>query len=192
MSLAKPLLFTALGAAGLGASVVGQQAAPAPVTAPAGVTRVEVVEVDDEPTPPAPPPPARAAAQSTRPGPGVIGGPGTVVGGGMMPPGAGGVGGGFGYFPAAPSPEEANIQSLARRLAGATDDEVRAKFRTDLRLALTRAFDDRLKTQVKQLADLEKQLKRLKDALGKRREARAEIVADRLAHLEKEAKGLGW
>ena len=42
------------------------------------------------------------------------------------------------------------------------------------------------------MAELEKQLKRLKEMVSKRREAKADIVADRLVSLEKEAKGLGW
>ncbi len=146
-------------------------------------------------SPPEPPQPPAAP-----PGPGGPRGPGGMAI--VRPEGQGGAdtGGFFGpeglfseaRFTARPFGDDPQLRGLAKKLADAKDDEGKEKLRGELKAALAKAFDERQKGQEKQVADLEAQLKRLKETVGKRKEAKADIVADRLASLEKEAKGLGW
>jgi hypothetical protein len=88
--------------------------------------------------------------------------------------------------------DDPKTRELAKKLVDAKDDEAKEKLRGELKAALAKAFDDRLKGQEKQIAELEAQLKRLREMVGKRKDAKADIIADRLTALEKEAKGLGW
>ncbi len=144
-------------------------------------------------------PPEPPAAPQVPPVPGVAGRPGMPARVFSYPQGEGFLGG-EGMF----APADFNVsgvrslgndprtRELAKKLAEAKDDDAKAKLRDELKAALAKAFDDRLKGQEKQVADLEAQLKRLKEMVSKRREAKADIVTDRLASLEKEAKGLGW
>jgi uncharacterized protein HemX len=81
--------------------------------------------------------------------------------------------------------------TIAKQLAGAKETE-REELREKLVKALEKAFDDRQKTQEKEIAALEKQVAKLKEMVSKRQEAKKEIITERVKQLEREAKGLGW
>jgi hypothetical protein len=88
--------------------------------------------------------------------------------------------------------EDPAVKTMVKKMVEAKDDEVKEKLRAEVKTALSKAFDERLKGQQKQIEELEKQLDKLKAMVNKRKEAKAEIVADRLAYLEKDVKGLNW
>ena len=150
---------------------------------------VSLAAQDVPPTPPPPPaaPPLPDIATFPKGGRIAVGGVGGQAGGFFGPEGLFGPGG-----PARPFGDDPQLRTLAKKLADAKDDEAKDKFRGELKAALAKAFDDRQKGQEKQVEELEKQLKRLKETISKRKEAKAEIIADRMTALEKEAKGLGW
>lgn len=147
----------------------------------------------------APPPPPPAAALPPG-GPGMPGGVTVTREGNRMVVAQGGVMGMGGMpggppdmmFARTPFGDDPRTRDLAKKLVDAKDDEVREKLRGELKAALAKAFDERQKGQERQVEELEKQLKRLKETIGKRKDAKADIIADRMTALEKEAKGLGW
>lgn len=163
----KPLLLSSFAAGSL--AVAGSQRGTPPTpTAP--------------PAPPVPGVPALPTADV------IIQGVPDMPGGGLaLRPG-----GVTSYRGFSPFGDDPRTRELVRKLVDAKDDDARDKMRSDLKQALGKAFDDRLRSQEKQVEDLEKQLRRLKEMVSKRREAKAEIVADRITALEKDAKGLGW
>lgn len=82
--------------------------------------------------------------------------------------------------------------ALAKQLAGAKTDSEKEKLHDKLIEALNKAFDERQDRQEKEIKALEAQVKKLKEMVSKRQEAKKEIIADRVKQLEREAKGLGW
>lgn len=82
--------------------------------------------------------------------------------------------------------------TIARQLASAKGEAEKEKLREKLLDALDKAFDDRQKNQEKEIAALEAQIKKLKEMVAKRQEAKKEIISERVKQLEREAKGLGW
>lgn len=172
----KPLMLTTFAAGSL-ALAGGQQEAPL--------------------TPPAPPVPAIApippgAAGTITVRAGQAGAPGEMGRGFGGMGGAAGMAGDVMVMPFRPFGDDPRTRDLAKKLVDAKDDEVKEKLRGELKATLAKAFDERQKGQEKQVEELEKQLKRLKETINKRKEAKAEIIADRMTALEKEAKGLGW
>ena len=164
----KPLMLSVFAAGSL-ALAGGQQEAPQPPQPPAG--------------PGLPGMGGRGGTAVGRSGPG-------GEGGGFFGPG--GLFGEAGLAPMRPFGDDPWLRKAAKELAEASRDDVRDKLRGQIKEALAKAFDERQKGQEKQVEELEKQVKRLKETVGKRKEAKADIIADRLTALEKEAKGLGW
>ena len=81
---------------------------------------------------------------------------------------------------------------LAKQLADAKTETDKDKVRDKLKEHLNKAFDDRQKQHEKDIAALEEQVKKLKEMVAKRQDAKKEIIDDRMKQLEREAKGLGW
>ena len=81
---------------------------------------------------------------------------------------------------------------LAKELANAKSDTEKEKLHDKLVEALNKAFDERQTRQEQEIKALEAQVKKLKEMVSKRQEAKKDIIADRVKQLEREAKGLGW
>jgi hypothetical protein len=81
--------------------------------------------------------------------------------------------------------------SLVKQLAKA-EGEKRDKIKDQLTETLGKQFDARQKRHQAEIAVLEKQLKKLKDLVDKRKENRREIISKRLDQLVRDAEGLGW
>jgi hypothetical protein len=94
------------------------------------------------------------------------------------------------------APEDANLareaDQLARALGEAKSDTERDKIKTQLGELLKQQFDQRQKRHEREIADLEAQVKKLKDLVAKRQENRREIIAQRLDQIVRESQGLGW
>jgi flagellar motility protein MotE (MotC chaperone) len=82
-------------------------------------------------------------------------------------------------------------QELVKQLAKA-EGEKREKIKDQLTDTLGKQFDARQKRHQDEIAALEKQLKKLKELVEKRKENRREIIGKRLEQLVREAEGLGW
>jgi hypothetical protein len=82
-------------------------------------------------------------------------------------------------------------QELVKQLAKA-EGEKREKIKDQLTETLGKQFDVRQKRHQDEIAALEKQLKKLRDLVEKRKENRREIVSKRLEQVVREAEGLGW
>ena len=91
---------------------------------------------------------------------------------------------------------EANLthetDQLARQLGEAKSDTERDKIKTQLGEHLKQQFDQRQKRHESEIAELEAQVKKLKDLVAKRQENRREIIAQRLDQIVRESQGLGW
>jgi hypothetical protein len=81
---------------------------------------------------------------------------------------------------------------LAHKLRDAKSEGDKDKLRTKLAETLDKQFDLRQKRHTAEIEQLEAQLKRLKDLVQKRQEARRDIIGKRLDQLQREADGLGW
>jgi hypothetical protein len=88
--------------------------------------------------------------------------------------------------------DDGKARDLAKKLADAKDSDDKDKLRGQLRDLLSKAFEDRQKAHEKQIEQLEAQVKKLKDMVGKRADAKKEIIDGRIVQLQKEAQGLGW
>lgn len=80
---------------------------------------------------------------------------------------------------------------LVQELATA-DEETKVELRKKLSTVLERQFDASQKRRESEVADIERQLAKLKATLRKRAEARREIIDRRLEQITREAAGLGW
>jgi hypothetical protein len=94
------------------------------------------------------------------------------------------------------SGEEAGIaheaDQLARQLGEAKSDSERDKLKAKLGEALEKQFEQRQKRHETEIAELEAQVKKLKDLVSRRQENRREIIARRLEQVQRESQGLGW
>ena len=150
-----------------------------------------------------------ATVTSTRPGQNPNGGLGGMARGGM----AGGMGGGVKEYSdvgalqsfylgrmlrgkAETFPEDFSIahetDQLIRQLGEAKSDSDRDKLKVKLGEILEKQFEQRQKRHEGEIAELEAQVKKLKDLVAKRQENRREIVARRLEQVLRESQGLGW
>lgn len=86
---------------------------------------------------------------------------------------------------------EAEAQAILAEYAAAETD-AKAAVKTRLQEAIQQQFDARQQERNLQIADLEEQVKRLRDLHQKREAAKAEIVESRLAQLIRSTEGLGW
>lgn len=82
--------------------------------------------------------------------------------------------------------------SLVKQLADATDEKLRAEIKEKLRTTLGQQFDAQQKVRELEVARIEAKVKKLRDTISKRNEARRTIVEKRFDQLISEAEGLGW
>jgi hypothetical protein len=87
---------------------------------------------------------------------------------------------------------ENTVETLVQQLGSAKDEDIRDDLRKKLSRALEGQFDLRQKRHEAEIAELEAQVKRLRDLVQKRQENRREIVSKRLDQLLRDAQGLGW
>jgi hypothetical protein len=87
---------------------------------------------------------------------------------------------------------EVQTRRLAEQFAQAKDDESRAKLKGELAKAIERHFDVRHEIRKREIEQLEAQVKKLREHLAKRGEARQSIVQMRLGQFISAAEGLGW
>jgi hypothetical protein len=81
---------------------------------------------------------------------------------------------------------------LAKQIAEAKTDGEKDKLRDKMKDVLDKAFEERQKRHEKEIDALEAQVKRLKEMVSKRKEAKREIIDERMKQLQREAAGLGW
>jgi len=84
------------------------------------------------------------------------------------------------------------LRALLARYAETKEEKARAEYRAAMTQVLQQQFDARQKACEEELVPLEAQVKRLRDLIQKRQQARQEIVKSRLDQLVREAEGLGW
>jgi hypothetical protein len=84
------------------------------------------------------------------------------------------------------------VAGLLKQLQSTESDEQRSALRTKLSELLGRQFDARQKRHEQQIAELEAQVKKLRELVRKRQANRSEIVSLRLEQLLRETQGLGW
>jgi hypothetical protein len=81
---------------------------------------------------------------------------------------------------------------LASQYAEATDEAERQKIQAQLAELVGRQFEAQQQVREDEVAQLEARVKKLRDLIEKRKEARQSIVDQRLEQLLREAEGLGW
>jgi hypothetical protein len=81
---------------------------------------------------------------------------------------------------------------LARKLRDAKGEADKDKLKAKLAETLEKQFDLRQKRHTAEIENLEAQVKKLKELVQKRQEARRDIINKRLDQLQREAEGLGW
>jgi hypothetical protein len=84
------------------------------------------------------------------------------------------------------------VESLVKQLADTTDENDRAKVKQSLQETLAQQFDTQQKVRELEVADVEARVKKLRDIITKRNDARRTIIEKRLDQLVREAEGLGW
>lgn len=82
--------------------------------------------------------------------------------------------------------------SLVKQLAEASDDKRRDEIKDKLQTTLADQFDAQQKVRELEVARVEARVKKLRDVISKRNEARRSIIEKRLEQLTREADGLGW
>jgi hypothetical protein len=83
-------------------------------------------------------------------------------------------------------------ESLAKQLADASDEKQKAELKEKLQDTLGRQFDTQQKARELEVARIEAKVKKLRDTITKRHDARRTIIDKRLDQLLSEAEGLGW
>ncbi|HWB09313.1 MAG TPA: hypothetical protein VG826_08820 [Pirellulales bacterium] len=83
-------------------------------------------------------------------------------------------------------------ESLLKQLSEATGGKDRAKLKLSLEETLGQQFDAQQKVRELEVASIEARVKKLRDVINKRNEARRTIIEKRLDQLLSEADGLGW
>jgi len=87
---------------------------------------------------------------------------------------------------------ESQTRRLAEEYAKAKDDEARAKLKGELAKTIERHFDVRHEIRKREIDQLEARVKKLREHLAKRGEARQTIVQMRVGQFISAAEGLGW
>jgi len=87
---------------------------------------------------------------------------------------------------------ESQTRALVEEYAQAKDDEARAKLKGELAKTIERHFDVRHEIRKREIDQLEAQVKKLREHLAKRGEARQTIVQMRVGQFISAAEGLGW
>jgi hypothetical protein len=92
--------------------------------------------------------------------------------------------------------EETNAERLVTKLVDqyvrAEGDAQRAKIKTDLSAALAKSFDLQQQRRSLELTHVEARLKKVREVMQKRSDARQTIIDKRLDQVLREAYGLGW
>ncbi len=90
--------------------------------------------------------------------------------------------------------DDANHETdqLIRQLGEAKSDSDRDRLKVKLGEVLEKQFEQRQKRHEGEIAELEAQIKKLKDLVARRQENRREIIARRLEQVLRESQGLGW
>jgi hypothetical protein len=81
---------------------------------------------------------------------------------------------------------------LMKEYAGTDNEDMRAKIKTKLGEALGKQFDLQQKRRELELSRLEARMKKVRDLMKKRSDARTTIIEKRLDQVLREAEGLGW
>lgn len=82
--------------------------------------------------------------------------------------------------------------AIVEEYARTEDEGQRSKLKSKLSAALEKQFDLQQKRRELEVARIETQLKKLREVMRKRTDARQAIVDKRLDQLVREAEGLGW
>ena len=82
--------------------------------------------------------------------------------------------------------------SLAKQLAESANEKQRGEIKDKLQATLAEQFDTQQKVRELEVARIEARVKKLRDVISKRNEARRSIIEKRLEQLAREADGLGW
>jgi hypothetical protein len=83
-------------------------------------------------------------------------------------------------------------ESLAKQLADASDEKQRSEIKEKLHATLTQQFDAQQKVRELEVSRIEAKVKKLRDTIAKRNDARRTIIDKRFDQLLSEADGLGW
>lgn len=94
--------------------------------------------------------------------------------------------------PAFFAPFQDQSVELVQQYRKAEKDEEKKEIRKKLADELGKQFDEHMKQQEKELANLEKQINDLKVLMQKRQNARTTIIDRRLDQMIQDAEGLGW
>jgi hypothetical protein len=94
--------------------------------------------------------------------------------------------------PAFFAPAQDQSAQLVEQYRKSEKDEDKKEIRKKLANELGKQFDEHMKQQEKELANLEKQINDLKILMQKRQNARTTIIERRLDQLIHDAEGLGW
>jgi hypothetical protein len=86
---------------------------------------------------------------------------------------------------------ERQAESLVKQISDAGDGD-RAKLKQSLEEALAQQFDTQQKMRELEVAAIEARVKKLREVISKRSDARRAIIDKRLDQLLREADGLGW
>ena len=98
----------------------------------------------------------------------------------------------FGSFTGFPFGGNSETAHLAQQYVKSDKEDEKREIRKKLSDMLTSEFDKHAQHQQKELADLEKEINRLRALLSKRLEAKSKIVERRLETVIQDAEGLGW
>lgn len=81
---------------------------------------------------------------------------------------------------------------FAQQYVKAEREDDRRELRNKMEKALATEFDKQAENQRKEIEDLEKQIRKLRELMDKRREHRSDIINRRMEQLIQDAQGLGW
>ncbi|MSR56157.1 MAG: hypothetical protein EXS05_00550 [Planctomycetaceae bacterium] len=87
---------------------------------------------------------------------------------------------------------ESQIQQVLEQFDNSADDETQAAMRKMVADLLERQFTVRQERREREIGEIEARVKRLREALEKRTEAKKQIIDRRLNDLFSDAEGLGW
>lgn len=86
---------------------------------------------------------------------------------------------------------DGDVNKMVAEYAAAAED-AKGEVKTRLQESLRKQFEARQKERDLEIAELEAQVKRLRELHQKREAAKAEIIESRLSQLVRSAEGLGW
>jgi hypothetical protein len=87
---------------------------------------------------------------------------------------------------------EGTVHTFLQMYSAAENDNDRAEIRENLTKTLVEQFAIRQQRREREIAEIEARVKRLRDALKKRADAKQKIIEQRLNELLSDAEGLGW